>query len=365
MMPRGKYNRRNINRGPYRKYHEEDRKKIIKAYEDGRNWRNIAQIIGINERTANEWIRKSTMGETTKKKGGALHCKKRPDILQALIRTIENDATVTLSALSQKVQHEFGIRVCKSTVKNWLDGQLLSVKKLRPHPVTMNSMENKNLRSNYVEQVFQDRSQGRTIIWLDETNFNLFCKRTEGRSRIGTRANVIQPSCRGSNLHCIAAMTSTRMLRFTIKRGSYNAELCKTWIRELIDSCANEGISRPTIVLDNAPAHARVESVIEEGDDVKILRLAPYSFLLNPIELYWSSFKAEVKRKLQEIMSELMSYQRQGQGPSIAEYRMQKMECIALDASSHFTAQQLSGYTNHVERYYASVLRCDNLVEIP
>ena len=49
-------------------------------------------------------------------------------------------------------------------------------------------------------------------------------------------------------------------------------------LQKPIRACINEGVARPTFVIDNAPARARVESEVEELKDVQLLRLAPYSF---------------------------------------------------------------------------------------
>ena len=152
----------------------------------------------------------------------------------------------------------------------------------------MNNNENKVKRAAYIEQLFQHRSEGRTLIWTDETNFNLYCKRSQGRSRIGTRASVVLPASKGANLHCIGAMTSASIVLFTTRRGAFRADDCIEWFRELAVTCENNGIEQPTFIIDNAPAHCRLECICEEFPNVKLLRLAPYSYLLNPIELLWS-----------------------------------------------------------------------------
>ncbi|KAG3143252.1 hypothetical protein PC128_g24625 [Phytophthora cactorum] len=58
------------------------------------------------------------------------------------------------------------------------------------------------------------------------------------------------------------------------------------------------------IVLDSAPAHnqteERLEEVIAEHGDLELLRLDPYSPMLNPIEGCFSVFKARVKAYLAE-----------------------------------------------------------------
>ena len=68
------------------------------------------------------------------------------------------------------------------------------------------------------------------------------------------------------------------------------ADECNQWLEDLLEACANQAIDQPTLIVDNAPAHARLERFLEHHENVQILRLDPYSYLLNPIELLWSVF---------------------------------------------------------------------------
>lgn len=63
-MPRGKYNKISSN----------DRARIIKAYEEDKDWKETANALGVNIRTAYEWIK---MGQVLpKNKGGNASTKK-------------------------------------------------------------------------------------------------------------------------------------------------------------------------------------------------------------------------------------------------------------------------------------------------
>ncbi|RHY19362.1 hypothetical protein DYB32_010235 [Aphanomyces invadans] len=52
------------------------------------------------------------------------------------------------------------------------------------------------------------------------------------------------------------------------------------------------------IVWDNAPAHSQTETRAIPHDDMVLLRLGPYSPMLNPIESCFSVLKAAIKRYL-------------------------------------------------------------------
>lgn len=339
-----------------------DRRRIYNAYKDEKDWKAVAATLGINKRTAYHWLQKEQ--ELPKPKGGSTS-KKTPEIIEVLKQRIEENVSTTLAELSDLIWTRFELRVSKNTIKNWLDAELFSVKKVRPVMQNMNSEINKTKRREYLETLLDARSTGRTLIWTDETNFNLYCKRSEGRSRIGQRASVLLPSSKGANLHCIGAMTCSKVVLFTVRRGSYNAEDCKQWFQQLIEECHLQGLQNPTFIVDNAPAHSRLEDLLDENPHVQILRLAPYSYLLNPIELLWSSFKSHVKRQLRHRMLALMNVERHPIHGSMTEQRMQALEEIANSAITQATPANLLSYVNRVERYYAMAVREEDLVELP
>ena len=144
------------------------------------------------------------------------------------------------------------------------------------------------------------------------------------------------PASKGANLHCIGAMTASSIVLFTTRIGASKAPDCVQWFEQLIETCTSQGIIHPTFIIDNAPVHSRVEELLEEYPDIRILRLAPYSYLLNPIELVWSVFKSNVKRMLRDKMPHLLTIA-QANGLSMTEQRMQELENIARGAISKIT----------------------------
>ncbi len=57
-------------------------------------------------------------------------------------------------------------------------------------------------------------------------------------------------------------------------------------------------ISKVVLEIDNAPCHSGIEEILSkpEFSGNVILRLGPYSPMLNPIESIWSVLKSEVKK---------------------------------------------------------------------
>ncbi|RLN20121.1 hypothetical protein BBJ28_00026789, partial [Nothophytophthora sp. Chile5] len=70
-----------------------------------------------------------------------------------------------------------------------------------------------------------------------------------------------------------------------------------------------EDVSNVVVVLDNAPCHSRAEAVFEEPEcaEATLLRLEPYSPMLNPIENVFSAFKSAVKDFMTVIRAEIIA----------------------------------------------------------
>ena len=78
-MPRGIYERTSIKRGKYSRYSQTDKDAIIKAFNDEKDWKSVAEAMSIKQATAITWIRN---GGITKPKGGAIVVKKEERIVR-------------------------------------------------------------------------------------------------------------------------------------------------------------------------------------------------------------------------------------------------------------------------------------------
>ena len=103
---------------------------------------------------------------------------------------IERDPGLTLNQLSERTQQAFRVHLSKSTIHNYLNGKLITLKKANAIPATMNSDANKELWCQYVARISEYIRKGKMIIWMNETNINLFCRRPHGCSIVGDRAVV-------------------------------------------------------------------------------------------------------------------------------------------------------------------------------
>ena len=99
----------------------------------------------------------------------------------------------------------------------------------------MNSSANKESRRQYVMTLNQHILNGKQVIWLDETNFNLFCGRTNGWSRKGNRATQQVPSSSGPNVHVIGVMSCEAIIKISRKQGPFCHADCNSRGEDLFE----------------------------------------------------------------------------------------------------------------------------------
>ena len=308
----------------------ETRIRIIKAFENGEDWRTVAKLNGVNCKTAYKWLHVDEIQYKKGSRGGDKKKKLNETEIDEMLEWISADPTVTVEFLSMRVRAEFGKNVSITTIGRYLDCRCLTVKKIRMIPMGMNTEENIASRKEFVFKLLEYYRESMSICWIDETNFNLFCTHTMGRSMKGTRAGISITNCRGRNLHLIGAMTEMSIVYYETRRGSFNNEDCKQWLRTVLDSMKSKTImSNIVIVCDDAPCHTSLKEVMLEEPYIggRILRLAPYSPMLNPIENVWSVVKSRVKHQLREKF-DLLSKGDPNNQVSNNDFRMQILEHI-------------------------------------
>ncbi|RHY19189.1 hypothetical protein DYB32_010275 [Aphanomyces invadans] len=117
-----------------------------------------------------------------------------------------------------------------------------------------------------------------------------------------TRVTVVLPPSKGPNFQVQCAVSAEQGLVCNkLERGSIKMEQNAEFIEDVYQLVKRSDTWRDhfagkciVIVLDNAPAHSQTESRVVQHDDMSLLRLGPYSLMLNPIESCFSVFKARV-----------------------------------------------------------------------
>lgn len=170
---------------------------------------------------------------------------------------------------------------------------------------------------------------------------------------------MVLPNSRGPNLHVIGAMSTFGMELCVSRRGSFRHETANRFIHApLLDAMLQRGVDLTTVVLvvDNAPCHSRNEQALTSytrGPPTSLLRLSPYSPMLNPIENVWSKLKAVVKRENRVPVV---------QGRGVGKQRMVYLEKIVNTAIATITLSDCANSIQHASSLYPLVI---NLQDMP
>ncbi|GMF41087.1 unnamed protein product [Phytophthora fragariaefolia] len=198
---------------------------------------------------------------------------------------LNDNGTYTVETMRRMLILDLGVAISTSAISRHLLGMLYTVKQTRVEPTTCNNETNKTLRQEFAKKLKQHQREGNFIVYFDETNFNVCCKRGRGRAKRGERATVVLPPSKGANLQVQCAVNSAvGVVLHRLERGSIWMEQNAQFIEDIYDTLKASMFYRENyagkmvaVVLDNAPAHRQTEGRVAPHEDLEILRLAPYS----------------------------------------------------------------------------------------
>ena len=188
-------------------------------------------------------------------------------------------------------------------------------------------------------------------VYIDETGFNLYTRRTYGRAPVGQRVNRIVGSQRGRNVTFLVAITpDVGVLRYESFDRGVNNEDVASFIRTLSVILDEE----PAVLLmDNAPSHRHLQNPAALH---QIEFLPPYSPFLNPIENGFSILKANAKQRLgniQHIVDDPALAR--GRGMGLVEWRTHCLIREVSAAMAVLTPEKVSATFRNADSY---LLRC-------
>lgn len=346
----------------YQSYPSSVRDQIVTAFEDGDDWRLLAKALQIPRSTATRWTQDREQGKEPV--GRRSHRKKMllENEVAQLVEWIEEDSAVSLSVLQLRLQTEYDKAVSLTTIGNYLDGRLIMMKKMHLISENMNCDINKEKRKVFVRAIQAYRNCGKFFIWMDESSFNLHCRRSRGLARVGDKVRTRTATSRGDNLHIIVAITEEGCLNYTLKRGSYTKISCNACLSRVLHELTEDRKMKAVVVCDNAPCHNDLQSVLmnRELSGIDILKLPPYSPQLNPIEGVWNVVKQSVKNTL------LLNYHGIRDGDPTGElfqpeWRIQLLENAARTAVTSVSSELFQQMIARVNSLYPKILDDEDL----
>lgn len=301
-----------------RRTSNEDRARIVEAHLQGEDFVALAATLRIKRSTAYSIVRCYQQNNRT----NASHSGGRPKLidnetLDLIVMLIEANPLISLKEMKEEVRQVWPAKPYFSevTLSRALQGELITLKMVRDAPDARNSFAVKEARHSYAEWMLATGLQQHRV-YIDETGFNLWTRRTYGRARRGERVNRIVGGQRGGNVTVIAAISDQFGLFYhEIHVGSVTSNTFNDFIASFEAILGDE---RPVIIMDNAPIHRGITTIYPELD---FRFLPPYSPFLNPIENCFSVFKSYIKRFLHEEVGQCTPARAMEEGVTLATLR--------------------------------------------
>ena len=127
-------------RGPYAKVSAADRVRIAECADGRGDWKTLCTNLPVNPKTAYTWV-ESGAQERRPAAGGRRKALSEEQV-DAVCRMIEKDPAITLKAIKERILVDFQLNVVISIIHNYLEGRLLTLKKVHYIVADANNAEN-------------------------------------------------------------------------------------------------------------------------------------------------------------------------------------------------------------------------------
>ena len=204
------------------------KRRLVEAFEAGDDYHTAARTLGIKLQTARSILVRYRGGQPIEDQRGGMReesIKVTPAIVQLLVNMVEQTPDLTLKAMKERLATDAGVQVSISSIARALDRQLISMKKLQDCPAQRNSIRTKTLRAAYAEWYLLKQDAGKVLVYVDESCFNVFTRRTRGRAAVGQPAFRQVQFEQGKNLNIVMAVASgVGVVYFELQRGTMTKE---------------------------------------------------------------------------------------------------------------------------------------------
>lgn len=291
-------------RGPYNQVSNQDRNRIIEAFEnDAMDYLQVAEALGVKRQTARSIIvvyleqgRRDAV-----QRGGYRQSKVDDDMKDMLQAILDDNPLMTLDQINTELRRRLPNKpnISRTTLARALDGMLITIKLAEDVPQARNADRVLQERVNYAQWFLREGVVGHCI-YIDECGYNIWTRRSYGRAPRGQAVRRVVNNQRGRNCNVTFAISNeVGLVHHSIQLGSTTLATFQQFLNE---TCAaarqmfpNE--DRIFLIYDNARPHINAR-VGAEFNNITVRRTPPYSPFLNPVEMCHSAFKAGVKRTL-------------------------------------------------------------------
>lgn len=133
-----------------------------------------------------------------------------------------------------------------------------------------------------------------SLVYVDESGLDESIQREYARTPIGQRASGEVSGKRAARTSIIAGLSEGELIAPFHFQGYCNTEVILVWVKEVLLPLLKSGM---TVIWDNASFHKspKIKALIE-AVGCTLLFLPPYSPDLNPIEHWWATLKAWIRK---------------------------------------------------------------------
>ncbi|XP_072168667.1 uncharacterized protein [Diadema setosum] len=345
----------------YRRIPQEDRERIIEAFEGNNlDYLELADTLGIKRSTARSIV--ATYLRTGRRnklpRAGERNVKMDDEMRARLQHIVDNNPLATLEQMKRDLQAVFTQKppVSVSTIARALDGMLITSKLAEDVPDARNSPRILDMRVEYA-QWFMAEGVVAHCVFIDETGYNIWTRRSFGRAPRGIPARRVVHGQRGRNCNVTFAVSSeVGLVHHTIASETVTRDTFEAFLATTAHECDNVFPPNEDVYLiyDNARPHVRAQLPDDASPRIHLKRLPPYSPFLNCVEMAHSAFKAAIKRdlarpELQQRLGDRGAAQEAG--VNLQEWRINLIQQAARRNTDAITQEKAIRWFNHTQTY--------------
>lgn len=338
----------------------EDIRRIIDAYNSDEDFILLGRQLGIKRRTAYNIVKRfRTRQQVGRLPRGGAHNVKMDEEMKTFIRNlIQENPFITIEDMNNRMRQSLPQkpRISSSSISNCIDGMLYTIKKAVDVPEARNNERTKELRHSFSTWITVD-AYNEHIVYLDEAGYNLWTRRSRGRAIRGQPAVRRVHGQRGKNISVIIGISNRLgLVHHYVREGGITREDFNGFLTEISRLIGDENAAY--LIFDNAKCHYNVP---DPSDAHQCKHLPPYSPQLNPCELAFSVFKADIKRRLGVAQEEFANVPPH---INLAQYRRERLtELARLSLPTCINPIVCQNWYNHCRRFIPACLAREDLPE--
>jgi len=324
-------------RGKYTPIKNDDREEIVNSYENGATASEIASLYQFNVSTVRTIIKKYLQTGNYKTEYSAERegiQKLNEEQKEQVRRWVDEDCSITLLKLAERILQEMEIKVSRQTISRVLKSFHYTLKPVHriPDANAIEVQSNNELLFSGLRFHYNENS----IVFVDEIGFNVSMRSIRARSLVGKPAVKNVPVLRSRNMSIICAMNRGGLIYYKLHKGPATITLFSQYFNELALKLADFQILERVIVMDNnAFHHTSLVKEAAEANNFTILYLPSYYPILNPIENLFS--------KLENIVKEI--------NPSSETDLIQAIEDGVNMATSNFSKEYYTNMWSYISSF--------------